>query len=383
MKGILLKIRSSKTAFWSGVALLIINPPLGWVGFLIGGYLSAKYENPKYMFIATIIYAITWGMAGMGLLLAGPKGVALAQNFFKKISAKVFHRSGNIDEKNINNNRNTSNSTDIEQNREEIASERVWGKAPFLLISWLAYITLALFLMATFYLAEPRLFQISHTAAYIVGAIFAIAIITLGGGLLLITLTSITGMDLLYPHGKTQITMRILPPVVYLLGTSIFRLDKDKLRESFVAVSNALFWAQAIKNRFSAKRLLILLPHCIQWHKCPWKITWSIENCRKCNKCPLGKLVDLHGKSGISIYVATGGTVARRVVMEARPTMILAVACPRDLSEGMVDVYPIPVYGILLSRPNGPCFDTYLEIEKVRKFLKIFRPDVYSLTENW
>ncbi len=267
----------------------------------------------------------------------------------------------------------------MEQSTKKLDNdEKVWGKSPFLLVSWLGFIILAMFLIVIFYLASLRLFQISHIAAYIVGGGFALVLIVIGGGLLLITLTCITNYDLLYPHGRTQITMRILPPLVYLLGSSILRIDKDKLRESFVAVSNVLFWVQAKKNRFSPKRILILLPHCIQWHKCPWKITWSIENCRKCGKCPLGTLVDFHNKDGISVYVATGGTVARRVVIEARPTMILAVACPRDLSEGMVDVYPIPVYGILLSRPNGPCFDTHLELDRVFEFLKIFRPDIYE-----
>ena len=267
----------------------------------------------------------------------------------------------------------------MEQSTKKLDNdEKVWGKTPFLLVSWLGFIILAMFLIVIFYLASPRLFQISHILTYIVGGGFALILIVIGGGLLLITLTCITNYDLLYPHGRTQITMRILPPLVYLLGSSILKIDKDKLRESFVAVSNVLFWVQAKKNRFSPKRILILLPHCIQWHKCPWKITWSIENCRKCGKCPLGTLVDFHNKDGISVYVATGGTVARRVVIEARPTMILAVACPRDLSEGMVDVYPIPVYGILLSRPNGPCFDTHLELDKVFEFLKIFRPDIYE-----
>ncbi len=253
-----------------------------------------------------------------------------------------------------------------------------WGIGPFLALSWLAFVVLALFLASVFYLSYPRLYQISEILTYVVGGFFGLVVVVLGGGLLLITLTAITGLDLLYPHGKTQITMRVLPPIVYLIGTSVFKLNKDKLRESFIAVSNALFYAQAKKGRFSAERLLILLPHCIQWHKCPWKITWSIENCRKCGKCPLASLVDLHGKDGISVYVATGGTVARRVVWESRPTMILAVACPRDLAEGIVDVYPIPVAGILLSRPNGPCFDTHLDLDKVYDFLRQFRPDVYE-----
>ena len=262
------------------------------------------------------------------------------------------------------------------------AHDSPWGKAPFLTLSWLAFAVLAIFLVLMFYFAEPRLYQFSSIATYIVAGIGVFSIIVLGGGLLLIILTSITGIDMLYPHGKIQITMRILPPVVYLWGTTIFRMNKDKLRESFVAVSNALFWAQASRNRFSAERLLILLPHCIQWHECPWKITWSIENCRQCGKCPLGSLLDLHGKMGISVYVATGGTIARRVVAEARPTMILAVACPRDLAEGMVDVYPIPVFGILLTRPHGPCFDTHLEMQMVCEFLRAFRHDAYEIMES-
>jgi len=267
---------------------------------------------------------------------------------------------------------------DRDELRKKFDEGEPWGIGPFLALSWLAFVVLAVFLGLVFYLSSPRLFEISRILAYAVGGAFALTVLVLGGGLLLITLTSITGWDLLYPHGRIQITMRILPPIVYLIGTSVFGLNKDKLRESFIAVSNALFYAQARRGRFSAERLLILLPHCIQWHKCPWKITWSIENCRKCGKCPLASLVDLHGHDGVYVYVATGGTVARRVVWESRPTMILAVACPRDLAEGIVDVYPIPAAGILLKRPNGPCFDTQLDLDKVYDFLRQFRPDVYE-----
>ena len=259
-----------------------------------------------------------------------------------------------------------------------IPKSEAWNTTPFLVLSWLAYIVFALAIALVFYLSQPRLCEISKLLCYGVGISSGALIIVVFGGLGLITLTTITGYDLLYPHGKTQITMRILPPIVYLIGSSLFGIEKDKLRESFIAVSNKLFWAQAKKGRFSAERLLILLPHCIQWHDCPWKITWSIENCRKCGMCPVGALVNLHGKGGISVYVATGGTVARRVVTEAKPTMILAVACPRDLAEGMVDVYPIPVCGILIERPNGPCFDTYLSLHRVFEFLRQFRPDVYE-----
>ncbi len=256
--------------------------------------------------------------------------------------------------------------------------KRPWGIAPFLILSWFSCFILGLFLVGIYYLSVPRILQISTSIVYAFAIILAILFFIPSGGLFLITMTSITGLDLLYPHGKKQVTMLVLPPIVFMIGTRIFKIEKDRLRESFIAVSNKLFLAQIEKGRFSAKRLLILLPHCLQNHKCPWKITWSIENCKQCGLCPLGALVAMHHKNDIYVYVATGGTIARRVVKEANPTMILAVACPRDLAEGMVDVYPIPVFGILLDRPKGPCFDTHLKLYDVFDFLKRFRPEVYK-----
>lgn len=253
-----------------------------------------------------------------------------------------------------------------------------WGRAPFLLLSWVAFLIAASVIVAFLFLSYPKLVSISKSLTIAVCLVGVLVILSVGGGLLLITVTAITGIDLLYPHGKTQITMRVLPPIIYSIGKLFLGIDTDRLMESVVAVTNALFIAQAKRGRFDFSRVLILLPHCIQWHSCPWKITWSIENCKRCGKCPTSDLISLHKWDGFSIYVATGGTIARRVISEAKPTVVLAVACPRDLSEGMVDVYPIPVYGILLLRPHGPCFDTFLEMEKVEKFLENFRYDAFE-----
>ncbi len=63
----------------------------------MGGYLSAKYHNPKYLVISTIFYAITWGMVGAGIFLAGPKGVALGKSITKKVWRKIFGKRKRID----------------------------------------------------------------------------------------------------------------------------------------------------------------------------------------------------------------------------------------------------------------------------------------------
>jgi hypothetical protein len=54
-------------------------------------------------------------------------------------------------------------------------------------------------------------------------------------------------------------------------------------------------------------------------------------------------------------------------VVEKRPKIIIGVACERDLTSGIQDSYPIPVYGIFNRRPNGPCYDTDVDLELVEK----------------
>jgi hypothetical protein len=70
--------------------------------------------------------------------------------------------------------------------------------------------------------------------------------------------------------------------------------------------------------------------------------------------------------------VATGGTLARRIIVDNRPEAIVAVACELDLTSGIQDSYPIPVIGILNERPNGPCINTKVDIHKVRNAIVDF-----------
>ena len=60
-----------------------------------------------------------------------------------------------------------------------------------------------------------------------------------------------------------------------------------------------------------------------------------------------------------------GGTLARQIVKQIRPKAIVAVACERDLTSGIQDVFPLPVVGVLNERPIGPCFNTRVDIKRV------------------
>ena len=79
--------------------------------------------------------------------------------------------------------------------------------------------------------------------------------------------------------------------------------------------------------------------------------------------------MSLAERFGIEVAVATGGTLARKLIVEKRPRFILAVACERDLTSGIRDAYPLPVIGVLNRRPHGPCFNTSIVVAEVERAL--------------
>ncbi len=189
------------------------------------------------------------------------------------------------------------------------------------------------------------------------------------GGALTLVFTILWGKNLFINRKARGVVIRFLFPLLVVLG-KLFGMSKDEVRRSFIAVNNRLVLSEAKKVR--PEKLLILLPHCLQFHECVVRITGNIENCKACGKCKIKDLVALSKKYQVSISVATGGTLARRIVVETRPEMIIGVACERDLTSGIQDTYPIPVYGILNRRPFGPCFDTDVDLQLVEEGLAAF-----------
>lgn len=117
------------------------------------------------------------------------------------------------------------------------------------------------------------------------------------------------------------------------------------------------------------KNIALLLPHCIQNYNCPFRITSQIENCKKCGKCKIEKILELKEKYNLEVKVATGGTLARLFIKEKKPDFVIAVACKRDLMSGIYDAFPVSVYGVYNKIKNSPCINTDLDIDKIEKVL--------------
>ncbi|WP_333511174.1 DUF116 domain-containing protein [Thermoanaerobacterium saccharolyticum] len=155
-----------------------------------------------------------------------------------------------------------------------------------------------------------------------------------------------------------------LYPLLEILG-GIFGVEKERIQQSFTNINN--FLVSSRKCKYLPEELLILTPHCIQFNECKFKVTNDIDNCRKCGKCQVSDLIKLKEKYGVKVAIATGGTLARKAVMDIKPKAIIAIACERDLTSGILDVKKIPVYGIINMRPYGPCFNTKVDLDEVEK----------------
>ena len=196
----------------------------------------------------------------------------------------------------------------------------------------------------------------------------AVTLFMLGGALTLV-FTIIRGKNLFFNRRIRGVVIRFLFPLLVIVGR-LLGIGKDDVRRSFIAINNQLVLAESRKVR--PDRLLLLIPHCLQHHDCPIRIIGHAENCKACGKCKIKDLVSLAGRYNVSISVATGGTLARKIVEENRPEMIIGVACERDLTSGIQDTYPIPVFGVLNERPFGPCYDTDINLALVENAVAAF-----------
>lgn len=160
---------------------------------------------------------------------------------------------------------------------------------------------------------------------------------------------------------------KFLYPIIYNIG-KILGIAQDKIQRSFIEMNNKLVEARKLKTK--PGNILILLPHCLQNQNCPHKITKNPFNCRNCGRCTIGELLQVAERWKVKVEVITGGTLARKSVRTHRPHYIVAAACERDLSSGIMDSFPLPVQGLLLDRPFGPCFNTHLSVEELELTLR-------------
>lgn len=160
-----------------------------------------------------------------------------------------------------------------------------------------------------------------------------------------------------------------LYPVALAVGKGV-GFSASKIQGSFVEVNNRL--VRSYQFGVPADKIVVLAPHCLQRSECGARITQDVENCAGCGACDIRVLLEICHRLGVHLVVVTGGTLARQTVQQIRPQAIVAIACERDLSSGIMDVLPLPALGVGNTRPEGPCCNTRVEPSAVEEAIRFF-----------
>ncbi len=121
------------------------------------------------------------------------------------------------------------------------------------------------------------------------------------------------------------------------------------------------------------KDRILLLPHCLR-RAATCQATYDSNGlqCVRCNPdCPVNQLTAAAERLGYGgICVAPGGRLALKYVTEAKPRAIVAVACEKELEEGIHGVREsagkmgmLPLIAVIPLTRDG-CIDTEVDIEQ-------------------
>src|SRR6059058_331896 len=125
---------------------------------------------------------------------------------------------------------------------------------------------------------------------------------------------------------------------------------RDWVEHAAIDVYNTL--AERRRRTVGKGELLVLIPRCL-------------------SKQALDGVLAIAGRYEVPVFVATRGQLARRVIRERRPRAVVAVACERDMTTGLRDVAgKLPVLGLTMCLPNGPCRDAVLDLAVMERWVK-------------
>jgi hypothetical protein len=223
--------------------------------------------------------------------------------------------------------------------------------ARYFIFSALALLAIPVVAAAGVFLLAPRLALLAAwlpAALYVALAVFC-ALSLLWLAVIAISFATSTALlpELLAERGLMLRTMN----VAWRMG-ELFGVGRDWTQHATVVVYERL--ALARKRKVSPDEMLILIPRCL-------------------SRASLDGVLDIAKRYNISAFVATRGQLARRAIRERKPKAVVAVACERDMVSGLHDVAGrVPVLGLTMQLPNGPCKDASIDIGKLESFVKTY-----------
>jgi hypothetical protein len=133
-------------------------------------------------------------------------------------------------------------------------------------------------------------------------------------------------------------------------------------------LSKLIIGLNNFSNRFRTLKarpdeILLLVPHCLQKTSCERNVIHDIDQCAHCGQCNITDIVKLRDEYGVKCNIASGGRQALDMVRDSSVKIVVAVACTKELSDGILAAFPKPVVAVPNLQPEGPCKNTRVNID--------------------
>lgn len=135
-----------------------------------------------------------------------------------------------------------------------------------------------------------------------------------------------------------------------------------------ITLNNA--WVRARRVKVRPDEVLLLLPHCLHKQSCPQNVLHSLDECRRCGQCTVGALARIRDDFGVVACVVGGGRQALEHTRRPEIKAVVAVACHKELVQGIMAAFPKPVLAVPNITPEGPCKNTLANPEQVVKAIE-------------
>lgn len=140
------------------------------------------------------------------------------------------------------------------------------------------------------------------------------------------------------------------------------------LSKLIIYLNNVLIRFRSLKSR--PEGILLLVPHCLQMTSCGRNVIHDINQCAHCGQCNVTEILRLRDKYGIQCNIASGGRQAIKMVRDPSVKTVVAVACEKELSDGILAAFPKPVIAIINERPEGPCKNTRVNMSAAERAIE-------------
>ena len=144
----------------------------------------------------------------------------------------------------------------------------------------------------------------------------------------------------------------------------------QKVDSALIALNNLV--VKRRKKKVEPENLLLLFSACLQNSKCKQNLVHEVQNCRRCGGCKVCELLALAERRRVKPFMASGGKIALLEARKAGVKAVVAVACEKELREGILAAFPKTVFAVVNLRPSGPCRDCSVKIDDVEKAVQVF-----------